>query len=109
MERHQGRSSSRRPVLPLRLDRQGLARRRRAAPNRRTSAAPDEPSHAQRAPIHLARLLATSRPHLGAGSAAAAAVQQHGPDALPPLYEAMARRIFGGADHYGVISEDLSR
>ena len=43
----------------------------------------------------------------GPARVAAAAVQQHGLDALPPLYEAMARRIFGGADHYGVISEDL--
>jgi hypothetical protein len=38
---------------------------------------------------------------------AAAVVQQHGPDALRPLYEAMARRIFAGADHYLVIREDL--
>ena len=38
---------------------------------------------------------------------AAAAVELHGPDALAPLYEAMARRIFAGADHYRVIRDDL--
>ena len=43
----------------------------------------------------------------GPARVAAAAVQQHGPDALAPLYEAMARRIFAGADHYLVIREDL--
>jgi hypothetical protein len=43
----------------------------------------------------------------GPARVAAAVVQQHGPDALAPLYEAMARRIFAGADHYQVISEDL--
>jgi predicted DsbA family dithiol-disulfide isomerase len=35
------------------------------------------------------------------------AVQQHGPDVLAPLYEALARRIFNGADHYRVIREEL--
>jgi hypothetical protein len=43
----------------------------------------------------------------GPARVAAATVQQHGPDALEPLYEAMARRIFAGADHYRVIREDL--
>jgi hypothetical protein len=43
----------------------------------------------------------------GPARVAAAAVHQHGPDALAPLYEAMARRIFAGADHYLVIREDL--
>ena len=43
----------------------------------------------------------------GPARVAAAAVQQHGPDALAALYEAMARRIFAGADHYLVIREDL--
>jgi hypothetical protein len=38
---------------------------------------------------------------------AAIVVKQHGADALTPLYEAMARRIFAGADHYGVIPQDL--
>jgi hypothetical protein len=40
---------------------------------------------------------------------AGAAVQHHGPDALTGLYEAMARRIFAGADHYRVIREASSR
>jgi hypothetical protein len=43
----------------------------------------------------------------GPARVAAAAVQQHGPDALAPLYEAMARRIFAGADPYRVIRQDL--
>jgi hypothetical protein len=43
----------------------------------------------------------------GPARVAAAVVQQHGPDALAPLYEALARRIFGGADHYRVITEEL--
>jgi hypothetical protein len=43
----------------------------------------------------------------GPARVAAAVVQQHGPDALAPLYEALARRIFGGADHYRVIREEL--
>ena len=43
----------------------------------------------------------------GPARVAAAALQQYGPDALAVLYEAMARRIFAGADHYQVIREDL--
>ena len=43
----------------------------------------------------------------GPARVAAAAVQHLGPDALPPLYEAMARRIFAETDHYRVIREDL--
>jgi Mycothiol-dependent nitroreductase Rv2466c len=43
----------------------------------------------------------------GPARVAAAAVELHGPDALVPLYEAMARRIFAGADHYRVIRDDL--
>jgi hypothetical protein len=43
----------------------------------------------------------------GPARVAAAAVHLHGPDALPPLYEAMARRIFAEADHYRVIRQDL--
>ena len=43
----------------------------------------------------------------GPARVAAAAVELHGPDALEPLYEAMARRIFAGADHYRVIHDDL--
>jgi hypothetical protein len=43
----------------------------------------------------------------GPARVAAAAVQQHGPDALAALYKAMARRIFAGADHYQVIREEL--
>jgi len=43
----------------------------------------------------------------GPARVAAAAVQQHGPRALPPLYEAIARRIFAGADHYRVIRQDI--
>jgi Mycothiol-dependent nitroreductase Rv2466c len=57
-------------------------------------------------PISLGyrRLLALT---WGPARVAAAVVQQHGPDALIPLYEAMARRIFGGADHYRIIGEGL--
>lgn len=57
-------------------------------------------------PISLSyrRLLAHT---WGPARVAAATVQQDGPDALEPLYEAMARRIFAGADHYRVIREDL--
>jgi hypothetical protein len=43
----------------------------------------------------------------GPARVAAAAVKQHGPEYLAALYEAMARRIFAGADHYQVICEDL--
>jgi len=43
----------------------------------------------------------------GPARVATATVEQHGPDALESLYEAMARRIFAGADHYRVIREDL--
>jgi hypothetical protein len=43
----------------------------------------------------------------GPARVATAVVQQQGPDALAPLYEAMAHRIFAGADHYRVIREDL--
>jgi hypothetical protein len=43
----------------------------------------------------------------GPARVAAAAVQQNGPDVLAPLYEAMARRIFAGADHYRVIRQGL--
>jgi hypothetical protein len=43
----------------------------------------------------------------GPARVATAAVQQHGSDALTPLYEAMARRIFAEADHYRVIRQDL--
>jgi hypothetical protein len=50
-----------------------------------------------------------SSPPLGPARVAGAAVQHHGPDALTGLYEAMARRIFAGADHYRVIREASSR
>jgi hypothetical protein len=43
----------------------------------------------------------------GPARVAAAAVQRHGRDALTPLYEAMARRIFAEADPYRVIRQDL--
>jgi hypothetical protein len=43
----------------------------------------------------------------GPARVSATAVQQHGPDVLAPLYEALARRIFNGADHYRVIREEL--
>ena len=43
----------------------------------------------------------------GPARVAAAAGEQHGQEALAALYEAVARRIFAGADHYQVIREDL--
>lgn len=43
----------------------------------------------------------------GPARVAAATVEQHGPDALESLYEAMARRIFAGDDHDRVIRADL--
>jgi len=43
----------------------------------------------------------------GPARVAAAVAQQHGLDALAPLYVAMARRIFAGADHYRVIRQDI--
>ena len=43
----------------------------------------------------------------GPARVAAATVALHGPDALEPLYGAMARRIFAGTDPYRVIREDL--
>ena len=54
--------------------------------------------------IELSRLLAHT---WGPALVAAAAVRQHGPDASTPLYEAMARPIFAGADHYRVTRQDL--
>jgi hypothetical protein len=44
----------------------------------------------------------------GPARVSAAAVQQHGPDLLAPLYKALARRIFTGADHYRVIRQQLA-
>jgi hypothetical protein len=93
-------------LLPVRLDRPPMTGRGGAAPSR-TSAAPGEPTDAQRARIYLDRLPATPRPHLEAGSSAHPAAVQHGPDVLAPLYEEIARRIFAKADHYRVIREDL--
>jgi hypothetical protein len=58
----------------------------------------------QSIPLGYRRLLAHT---WGPARVSAAAVQQHGPDILAPLYEALARRIFTGADHYQVIGEDL--
>jgi hypothetical protein len=43
----------------------------------------------------------------GPARVATAAAQIHGPDVLAPLYEAMARQIFGSPDHYRVIRENL--
>jgi hypothetical protein len=94
-------------LLPVRVDRPPMAGRGGAARSCRTSAAPGEPTDAQRARIYLDRLPATPRPHLEAGSSAHPAAVQYGPDVLAPLYEETARRIFANADHYRVIRENL--